>query len=46
MIQKFEPDILGFIEDQDKLARLYELGVVDSKGEPVPCNLSDEDDMK
>ena len=46
MIQKFELERLELIEDQDKLARLYELGVIDSKGESVPFNPSDEDDMK
>ena len=46
MIQKFELERWEFIKDQEKLARLYELGVIDSKGEPVPFNPSDEDDIK
>ena len=44
--QKFELERLEFIEDHDKLVRLYELGVIDSKGEPVPFNSSDEEYIK
>ena len=32
MISKFEHERLELMEDQDKLAKLYQMGVIDSKG--------------
>ena len=46
MIDKFESKRLGFIEDQEKLEKLYQMGVIDNKGDPIPFHLPNEDDMK
>ena len=45
-IEKFESLKVKFIEDEDKLHRLYEMGIIDSAGDFIPYKSDDETDMK
>ena len=36
MIEKFHQEKLNYAEDMDKLAKLYEMGIIDSKGDSIP----------
>ena len=46
MISKFEHERLELMENQDKLAKLYQMGVIDSKGDPLPFQEDSNDDMR
>ena len=46
MIEKFQQEKLNYEEDMDKFAKLYEMGIIDSKGDPIPFQPDLEDDMK
>ena len=37
---------MEYLEDESKLAKLFEMGIVDTKGEYVPFNPDDQDEMK
>ena len=46
MIEKFQQEKLNYAEDMDKLAKLYEMGIIDNKGDPIPFQSDLQDDMK
>ena len=46
MIEKFQQEKLNYAEDMDKLAKLYDIGIIDSKGDPIPFQPDQVDDMK
>ena len=46
MVNKFKNERLGFVEDQKKLSKLYEMGVIDSQGDLIPFLSEVEDEMK
>ena len=37
---------MDYLEDESRLAKLYEMGVIDSKGYYMPYHPDDHDDMK
>ena len=45
-IRKFEEEKLDYHESQDKLAKLYTLGRIDSNGDPLEFNPEDFANMK
>ena len=44
-IREFERQKLKHIENENKLANLYELGVIDSAGDFIPFHPNEGDDM-
>ena len=46
LVNKFKNERLGFVEDQKKLSKLYEMGVIDSQGDLIPFLPEVEDEMK
>ena len=44
-LQDIEHQRLELLESQDKLARLYEMGVIDSKGYYIPYKPDEPDKM-
>ena len=46
LIDKFESEKLGFIEDQEKLEMLYRMEIIDNKGNSLLLDPPFEDDMK
>ena len=45
-IRKFEEEKLDYHESQDKLAKFYTLGIIDSNGDPLEFNPEDFANMK
>ena len=45
-VEKFEKLKMDYLEDESRLAKLYEMGVIDSKGDYMPNSPDDHDDMK
>ena len=46
-IVNFENEILGYLDDRSKLARLYDMGIIDSAGDPIiPNPDDDQNEMK
>ena len=45
-IEEFEKLKMNYFEDRSKLSKLYEMGVIDSKGDYVPYHPDDHEDMK
>ena len=45
MIDKFETERLGFIEDHKKLGKLYDMGVIDSNGDLILFLSEKEDEI-
>ena len=43
-IQQFESEKLELLDDREKLAKLYELGLIDSAGEPLYVDPPDDHD--
>ena len=41
-IVNFENEILGYLDDRSKLARLYDMGIIDSAGDPIMPNPDDD----
>ena len=37
---------MGYIEDENKLHKFYDMGVTDNKGEYIPYNPDDPNEMK
>ena len=46
MIENFQQEKLNYAEDMDKLAKLYDMKIIDSKGDTIPFQPDLEDDMK
>ena len=44
-VDKFEQERIRLFEDQTKLAKLYEMGFIDSHGDPLPNIPEDNDEM-
>ena len=44
-VDKFEQERIRLFEDQAKLAKLYEMGCIDSHGDPLPNIPEDNDEM-
>ena len=44
-LQEFEQQSVELLENQDKLARLYEIGIIDSKGDYIIYKPEDNDKM-
>ena len=44
-LQEFEQQRVELLENQDKLARLYEMGIIDSKGDYIPYKPEDNGKM-
>ena len=44
-IYEFEDQIQALLEDQDKLTRLYEMGIIDGNGEYIPTKENENDEM-
>ena len=45
-IKRYEKERVKFMSDQDNLIKLYDKGIIDYKGHPLPFNPNDNDDMK
>ena len=45
-IDQFELERIDLLMDSKKLERLYDQGIIDSEGHPLPFNINDEDAMK
>ena len=45
-VKKFEKLNMDYLEDELRLAKLYEMGAIDSKGDYMPYSHDDHDDMK
>ena len=41
-IVNFENEILGYLDDRSKLARLYDMRIIDSAGDPIMPNPDDD----
>ena len=41
-IVNFEKEILRYLDDRSKLARLYDMGIIDSAGNPIMPNPDDD----
>ena len=41
-IVNFENEILGYLDDRSKLARLYDMGIIDSDRDPIMPNPDDD----
>ena len=41
-IVNFEYERLEYLNDRSKLAKLYDLGLIDSVGDPLPANPDDD----
>ena len=44
-VEKFEIERIKMLEDHEKLAKLYEMGVIDDHGDYVPSFIHESDDM-
>ena len=44
-VEYFEIEKIKMLEDQEKLAKLYEMGLIDDHGDPVPSFIRESDDM-
>ena len=44
-VDKFEQERIRLFEDQAKLSKLYEMGCIDSNGDPLPNIPEDNDEM-
>ena len=44
-IAKFESLKMKYLENEDKLHKLFNMGVIDSQGEYIPYRPGDEDEM-
>ena len=45
-VNQFESERIKLLEDQSKLAKLYEMRVIDYHGNPLPFDQSECSDMK
>ena len=45
IVEYFEIERIKMLEDQEKLAKLYEMGLIDDHGDPVPSFIRESDDM-
>ena len=45
-IDQFELEKIDLLIDSKKLERLYDQGIIDSKGHPLPFDINDEEVMK
>ena len=45
-LEEYEKLKMEYLEDESKLAKLFEIGIIDTKGEYVPFNPDDQDEMK
>ena len=45
-IDKFEKERILFLDNSEKLGKLYQMGIIDNKGDPLPCIPDDPSDMK
>ena len=45
-ITNFEKLKMKYLENEDKLQKLFDMGVIDNEGEYIPYKPDDEDEMK
>ena len=45
-VERYEKERAELMSDQDKLVKLYDMDIIDCKGDPLPFNPNDNDDMK
>ena len=44
-VDRFENERIKLLDDQTKLAKLYEMGFIDDHGDPVPQDIYKSDEM-
>ena len=44
-VDKFERERIHLLDDQTKLAKLYDMGLIYDRGDPIPHNPNESDDM-